>query len=113
MRFFLRFKYAFEGLFYLLKKDNNIQLHLVFFVFTVCLGLFYNISHAEWLSVLICSALVIAFEAINSSIEKLADFIHKEKHEEIKIIKDVSAAAVLIVSIFSFVVALWIFLPRI
>lgn len=56
--------------------------------------------------------MVFAVEAVNSSIEKLADLITKEIRPEIKIIKDIAAGAVLISSIFALVVALIIFLPK-
>jgi diacylglycerol kinase len=61
------------------------------------------------LLVLLCSGLVMGFEALNTSIEKLCDFVEPNKNEKIKLIKDISAAAVLIVSIFSGIIGVIIF----
>jgi diacylglycerol kinase len=52
-------------------------------------------------------------ELINTGIEYLCDFIHPEKHDAIKKIKDISAAAVLISSIISLVIGILVFLPKI
>jgi hypothetical protein len=49
-------------------------------------------------------ALVWMAELFNTAIEKTADLISKEKHPQIKLIKDVAAAAVLIAAIAAAVV---------
>jgi diacylglycerol kinase len=113
MSFLRKFKVAFEGLFFLLKKDRNFQIHLLLFVLLLAASFFIGLSKFEWITILICSALVFTTEAVNSSIEKLADLITKEIRPEIKILKDIAAGAVLISSIFSISVALIIFLPKI
>ena len=113
MNFLNKFKYAFEGIFYLTKKDKNFQIHLFLLLILVSFGFLFEISNSEWIAILICSAFVLCLEAFNSAIEKLADVVHKEIHPQIKIIKDVCAAAVLIAALFSIVVALIIFIPKI
>lgn len=113
MKFFKRFNYAFQGLYFLVSKDRNIQVHLIFLLIAVALGVFFEISSLEWIAVILCSTLVICLEAINTIIERKADFMHKEIHPEIKIIKDASAGVVLIASIASLIVGIIIFLPKI
>jgi undecaprenol kinase len=108
-----KFKHAFEGIFYLVKKDKNFKIHLFLFLIVVLFGSICEISNLEWITILICSAFVLSLEALNSAVEKLADLVHKEIHPEIKIIKDVCAGAVLISAIFSIAVALIIFIPKI
>jgi diacylglycerol kinase len=82
---------------------------------TICIitGFLLKISNTEWLIVLAFIALVISLEMVNSCIESMCDFIQLDYHIEIKHIKDGSAAAVLVVSIFSLIAALIIFLPKI
>jgi undecaprenol kinase len=108
-----RFKFAFEGLFYLLKMDKNIRLHLFFFAILLFFAFFFNISTLEWVAVLICSGVVFALEIINSVLEELCNFVQAEYHPKIKRIKDGAASAVLVFSIFSLVIACLIFLPKI
>ena len=57
--------------------------------------------------------LVLILELINTAIEHLCDIVTKEIHPAIKIIKDVSAAAVLLAAAGSVVTGLIIFTPKI
>ena len=61
---------------------------------------------ANWTSVL-------AAEAVNSSIEALADLVSPEYNEAIKRTKDLAAGAVLILAISAAIVGLIIFIPKI
>ena len=54
----------------------------------------------DMLLILVVTAIVLVAEIINSAIEALCDFVESENNEKIKVIKDMSAAAVGI-SIFS------------
>jgi undecaprenol kinase len=49
---------------------------------------------------------------VNSSLEKMADHLHPERHPQIKIVKDVAAGAVLWVAAVSVVAGAIIFLPK-
>ena len=57
--------------------------------------------------------LVLGLELLNTAVEHLCDTITKDFHPAIKIIKDASAAAVLIVAAGSVVTGIMIFLPKI
>ncbi len=111
--FFKRFSYAFQGLIFLISKDKNIRFHLVLLLILILFSWYFHISTLEWISVLLCSALVICFEALNTILERICDKIEPNIHPEIKIIKDASAGVVLIASIFSLVIAGIIFIPKI
>jgi diacylglycerol kinase len=52
-------------------------------------------------------------ETINTAIEATCDVVDKKWRRDIKIAKDVSAAAMLIYSIGALVIAMVIFLPKI
>jgi len=106
------FRYAFNGLFIVFKEEHNARIHLVAAILVILLGLYFNISGSEWIAIIFAIGFVMSMEIINSSIENIADFISPEKHESIKKIKDLSAAAVLVSAIASAIVGLIIFLPR-
>jgi len=110
-KFFLSFKYAFQGLFALLKSERNFQIHLIALIAAVCFGFYFDISRFEWIAILLISAAVLSAEAINSSIEKLCDHLNPEKHNVIKKVKDTAAGAVLILAIFAIIIGLVIFIP--
>ena len=52
-----------------------------------------------WGVAILCSAFLITLELINSAIERLVDFVDRRTHPEIKIIKDMSAAAIIVGSV--------------
>lgn len=76
-------------------------------------GFVLKISNTEWLFIIACSMLVLILELINTAIELLCDMVTKEIHPVIKIIKDASAAAVLLGAAGSMVTGIIIFLPKI
>lgn len=108
-----KFTTAFEGLKFLFFQDKSIRLQFLLGTICILTGFLLKISITEWLIVLACIALVISLEMVNSCLERMCDFIQADYHIEIKHIKDSSAAAVLVVSIFSLIAALIIFLPKI
>jgi len=107
------FGYAFSGIYELIKSEPNARIHLVATIVAVVTGFSLKISNAEWCVVLIVIALVWTAEAFNTAIEKLADHLFPEFHKTARIVKDVSAGAVLICAIVALVCGLIIFLPKI
>ena len=75
------------------------RFHLVVTIYVLTFSSILQISKVEYAVVLITIALVIGAEAINTSIEKLCDFSCDKYNEKIGIVKDISAGAVLVVSI--------------
>ena len=80
-------------------------------IMAIGLGFIVSISPYQWLLVLFCIGLVISLEMINSAVEILCDMVTTDFHPKIKIIKDVAAGAVLVASIASLVIGLFIFIP--
>ena len=111
-RLFNSFKFAFCGLFSAIKSEKNLQIHVIISVLVIIVGILLKISITEWIAVLLCIALVISAELLNSAIEKLSDFVCGEKNSKIGYIKDISAAAVVVCAIISAVVGVMIFLPK-
>jgi diacylglycerol kinase len=107
------FSYAFDGIKTLFIEEHNARIHFFLSIVVILLGFFYKIDTYEWVAILLCMGLVFALEAINSSIENLADFCTKEKDPLIKKSKDLAAAAVLIAAIISLFIAGIIFIPKI
>lgn len=111
--FLKSFQFAFSGLKYLFVKERNARFHAVAAFLAISAGLIFDVSGMEWVTILICIAIVLLTEIINTAIEKLCDKIQPEMDPQIKAIKDLSAGAVLIAAITAFVCGLIIFIPRI
>lgn len=82
---------------------------LIACVFAIILEIGTN----EWIAILFCSALVLGLEMINTAIEKLSNVVSTSIRPDIKIIKDMAAGAVLLVSIISLIIACIIFFPKV
>lgn len=107
------FGYAFNGIRLLIQNEHNAWIHCIAAACVIILGFFFNLSPTEWIGVTIVIGAVFAAEAINSSIESLADLVSPSYNEAIKKTKDLAAGAVLITAIAAAIVGFIIFLPKI
>lgn len=107
----LSFKYAFDGVVTAFRDQPNLKLHIFAGVAAVFLGLFLDITKAEWLALILTIGLVIALELTNTAIEEVVDSFTDQVHPAAKKAKDVAAAAVLVGAITAVVVGIVIFLP--
>ena len=107
------FKFAFHGLWRLIKNEHNSRIHLLAAIVAIALGFFLKINPLEWSMLVIVIAIVFITELLNTSLETLADFIDPEWDEMIMKAKDYAAAAVLISAVISVVVGGLIFIPKI
>lgn len=105
------FGYAWEGIVYALKNDQNFRIHIAAAIAVVSLSIFFDVSPFEMGILGVMIVLVIVTEMINTAIENMVDLITKEYHIEAKIAKDVSSGMVLITSIGALIVGFLIFMP--
>lgn len=105
------FGYAFAGIKVLLREEHNARIHLVAAIAAVTLGFLFGITPGEWTAVVIVIAMVFSAEAVNSAIERTADFVKAERDDRKRDIKDLAAGAVLICAVGAAVVGVIIFLP--
>lgn len=107
------FGYAFNGLRILFRFEHNAWIHCFITFLVIILGFLLKISSGEWVGVLLCIGMVLAAEAFNSSIEKIMNRLIPQYDEQVKQVKDMAAAGVLITAIIAVIVGLVIFLPKI
>ncbi len=106
-----RFRYAFAGIRYGWLHDKSIRWQLIAAAAAVLAGFLFQIRIDQWLWVALAVALVIMAEIFNSCIEKTIDYISLERNEKARVIKDMAASAVFVVSCFAFLVGVVVFLP--
>ena len=82
-------------------------------IFAITTGVILKIDTLEWVLVTIVIGIVFLTELLNSSLEALADFVKPEHNEQIRKVKDFSAAAVLVSALIAVIVGGLIFIPRI
>ena len=108
----ISFKNAYNGLIWSLRTQPNYKIHLLLSSIAIGLGFWLKISYSEFLMIVFLITVGLVIETINTSIEAAGDAIDTKIREDIKITKDVSAAAMLIYAIGSTVIALMIFVPK-
>jgi diacylglycerol kinase len=103
---FKSFRYAGSGLYWAFITEPNIRIQitigLIFFGFNV----YFNQLNLA-LANLIFMAMTCSFEIINTVVENICDYVEKGYRPEIKIIKDMAAGAVFVVSLVWFVIILF------
>ena len=107
------FRYAFAGLRLLLREEHNARIHATITVVVVVAGIVLRVSPVEWGVLVICIGMVLAAEAFNSAIERVADYLTIERDDRIRDIKDLAAGAVLLCAIAAAIVGLIVFVPHI
>ena len=103
-----------SGFVHALRSERNVAIVCICMVFAVVIGFALRISVIEWVIVVLCCGLVLTTELLNTAIEAVTDLACNEKiHPLAKIAKDVAAAATLVTSVTSLIIAVLIFGPRI
>ena len=108
------FKYAFTGISYVLKTSRNFKIQLIFAITSLMIGFLLQISQSNYVILIATIIAVLILEILNTSIESIVDLVVKKEFSSLaKISKDTSAGAVLLASINSVIIAVYIFVPKI
>lgn len=106
------FRYAFNGIRLLITGEPNAWIHCVAAACVVGGGAWLGLSATEWIVIVLVIGAVLAAEAINSSVEALADRVSPGYDEAIKRTKDLAAGAVLLLAIAAAIIGAIIFFPK-
>ena len=111
-KFFRSFQFAARGIVDLFRFENNAKIHLLAAAVAIGAGSWLGLSVMEWAMIATQMGLVMATEAFNTALEKMADRVTTERDPLIKAAKDLASGAVLIVAFTALVVGLLIFVPK-
>lgn len=103
------FKYAFKGIWYFFKNENNARIHLFASLLVISLGAFLQISINQWSWITLAIGLVWMAEAFNTAIEKIVDFISPEYNKQAGEIKDLAAGAVIFAALVALIIGVLVF----
>jgi diacylglycerol kinase len=104
-------QFAAAGIRQLVKAEPNAKIHAVATVLVITYGCYTGLNRLQWVAIAFAIGLVWITEAVNTAIEMVCDLYCKGAYDPtVKKIKDLSAAAVLIASCISVIVALFIFI---
>lgn len=107
------FVHAWNGMLYFVRNERNARIHVTASVLVILAGCWLQLTSLDWCILLFCIGWVIMAELMNTAIEHLCNMMQPGQDIRIKRIKDMSAAAVLFVTIISVITGFIIFLPYI
>lgn len=105
------FSHAFKGILFALRNEKNFQIEVVGGALAIILMLFFPLSGLERALIVLSVALVLTLELINTGLERVMDILKPRVHPYARVIKDVMAGAVLLVSLAALAIGVAIFVP--
>jgi len=99
------FTCAVLGIYKALVKNRSLQIEFLVCTPIAFLGIFLGCF--DFIPTLICMGMVLSAECLNSSMEQLATFVHPSHSEAIGDLKDIAAGGVLITSLASLFIAVY------
>jgi diacylglycerol kinase (ATP) len=101
---------AIEGFLFVVKTQRNMRIHFIISILVLLLGIFLNFTRIELIALLLISSIVLITEMINTAMEIVMDYVDSSHSQWVKIVKDITAGAVLVASISAFIAGYFLFL---
>ncbi|MBP9827344.1 diacylglycerol kinase family protein [Candidatus Saccharibacteria bacterium] len=102
-----------RGLRAVVSRERNARIHIVFAVMALIASLLLRIDLGGVALISAMIALVFFAEVINTAIERTLDLIATENNQIVKLVKDMTAGAVLVTASAAVLVAICVFGPPI
>ncbi len=103
------FNAAIEGFLHVIKTQRNMRIHFIIAVSVLLFGVYLNFERVEIMILCLTIGLVLVAEMFNTTVEFLLNGLINVRDEKAKVIKDISAGAVLVASIIAVVIAYFLF----
>ena len=94
-------------------NEDNFKREIFIGIIALILSYLLKINKTEFIIIIIVIGLVLVTEIINTAIERLVDLVSPEYNKIAGEVKDIAASSVLLMCIFSLVVGVIIFVPKI
>ncbi len=105
--------FALRGLRYVIRNEKNFQNELAIGLAVVVAMIYFQVTRAEMIVLVIIIMAVLIMELVNTILERVVDILKPRVHPYARLIKDLMAASVLLTSILAVIVGIIIFIPYI
>jgi diacylglycerol kinase len=107
---FLRsIKYAMKGFAEVFKEEQSFRIQIFASLVVVCLAVYFRVKIWEAITLVMLISAVLVLEILNSILERIVDALKPRIHPYVKIIKDMMASAVMLVSGAALIIGILIF----
>jgi diacylglycerol kinase (ATP) len=96
MNFIKKVKYALDGISITLVTQSSFRFEVTLSIIAVLLCFVIQVTTHDVILIILACLIALGAELFNTAIEKICDFVHADHNEEIGVIKDISAGAVLL-----------------
>jgi len=110
--FWASMRFAVNGIAYLFVYHRNMRIIFLCGIMAALAGIYLQLRGIELAALCISVTLVFIAEIFNTAVEIMLDMTTRKYHTLVKLVKDISAAVVLVASLNSVAVGVIIFLPR-
>jgi diacylglycerol kinase len=110
-QFFESFRYAWQGIVYVVRTQRNVRVHLAAAILVLALAVLLHLSRIEIAVLVGCIMVVVAAEMVNTVAESIVDLVTDRYHPLAKVAKDAAAGAVLVTAIGSAVIGVLLLGP--
>lgn len=107
------FRYALKGLSYVYRHEQNFRVQSLASLLVIIAMVVLRVERHEMIILLMLIIFVLTLEIANAIVEKLMDVLQPRLHMYVKVIKDMTAGAVLISAVGSAIIGGIIFIPKI
>jgi len=108
-RFKRSLKHAFDGMVYAISHEKNFRIEIMMAIFVIALMFIFKMKSWEVIVLLLMIMWVLVLELVNTVFERVVDILKPRIHPYARLIKDLTAAVVLISSIVAAIIGIIIF----
>lgn len=108
-----KFMVALRGIKKVYTTELSFRIHAAIAVILIIVNFVIGLSSIEWTIVLLVFGCMMAAEIFNTAVEDMMDVYSRKYDDKIKDIKDISAGAVLLLTIISIIIGLIIYVPKV
>ena len=105
--------YALDGLSWTFRNERNFRTHLVLALVAIATGAWCGFERWEWVTLVVCIALMTAVELLNTAIEQLVDRLVGQQADELGgRVKDIAAGACLLTAFLMACIGAFLYIPH-
>lgn len=105
------FSYAMRGIRSVFQQEQNFRIQVFVAIVMVVAAFWFQVSATRFMLLISAITLVLILEIINTAIERCLDIVKPRLSEQVELIKDIMAGAVLIAAFFAVIIGICIFWP--